>query len=176
MKHSYKLLLFLVAAIGVMAFAAFAPPDRLATAAPETIDAIDYAPAGDVGKAISFNYRKDTLTNAELDTMNVGNRDNSTWNTVTTPVNFLSLYTYDIKLLPASLSGTMSVKMVLDASNTKTGTSVDWLAIDSLTATTAKVLQLRSTDATAYRYRLRVIGSGTQSSTYTITTAWKKKN
>ncbi len=130
-----------------------------------------------VGEYLNYNYRKDTLTNAEVNTLNVGRRDNSIWNTVTTPANMLSLYTYDVKVLPLSLSGTMSVKVVLDASNTTSGTISDWCAIDSLTGTTAaRVLQLRGTDATANRYRLRVIGSGTQSSTYQIWTAWKKKN
>lgn len=130
-----------------------------------------------VGGYLNYNYRKDTLTNAEINTLNIGRRDNSIWNTVTTPANMLSLYTYDVKVLPLSLSGTMSVKVVLDASNTTSGTISDWCAIDSITGTTAaKVLQLRSTEATANRYRLRVIGSGTQSSTYQIWTAWKKLN
>lgn len=130
-----------------------------------------------VGEYLSYDYRKDTLTNAGTATINVGRRDNTVWNTVTTPATLLSLYAYDIKVLPRSLSGTMSVKVVLDASNTRSGTISDWTAIDSLTGTTAgRVLQLRSTDATAARYRLRVIGSGTQSSTYQIWSLWKRKN
>ena len=125
----------------------------------------------------NFDFRKDTITDAETNTINIGTRDNSVWNTVTTPTNFLSLYTYDIKLRPVSLSGTISIKMVLDASNYKTGTSTDWIAIDSITGTTsARQLQLRSTDATATRYRVRIIGAGTQSSTYQIWSMWKRKN
>jgi hypothetical protein len=147
-----------------------------APAAPTVVEAAD-SQAFAVGEYLNYNYRKDTITNAEVNTLNVGRRDNSIWNTVTTPANLLSLYTYDVKVLPLSLSGTLSVKVVLDASNTTSGTISDWTAIDSLTGTTAaRVLQLRSTDATANRYRLRVIGSGTQSSTYQIWTTWKKRN
>ena len=130
-----------------------------------------------VGDYNVFDYRIDTLTNAETNNLFIGRRDNSVWNTVSTPTNFLSLYTYDIKVLPVSLSGTQSVKVVLDASNMRSGTSTDWCAIDSSTATVStKVFQLRSTEATANRYRLRVIGSGTQSSTYTIRAVFKKTN
>jgi hypothetical protein len=147
-----------------------------APTAPAVVEAAD-SQAFAVGEYLNYNYRKDTLTNAEVNTLNVGRRDNSIWNTVTTPANLLSLYTYDINILPLSLSGTMSVKVVLDGANTTSGTISDWCAIDSITGTTAaRVLQLRSTDATKNRYRLRVIGSGTQSSTYQIWSAWKKKN
>ena len=171
MKNKYLILsLFAVLAIGI--FSAFNRNADL----PNTPEmAAEYA-AG-VGEYSVFDYRMDTLTNANTATINIGRRDNSVWNTVTTPTNFLSLYTYDIKCRPVSLSGTISVKLVLDASNMRSGTSTDWCAIDSITGTTsARVLQLRSTDATATRYRIRVIGAGTQSSQYTIRTTWKKKN
>jgi len=150
---------------------------------PETAPTTEHAVyaeefAGPSGVSVSFDYRKDTLTNAEANTLNIGARDNSIWNTVTTPVTFGSLYTYNIQCIPLNLSGTISVKMVLDASNKSTpGTSTDWCAIDSITGTTAgRVLQLSGTEAKASRYRLRVIGAGTQSSTYEISTRWKKKN
>ena len=130
-----------------------------------------------VGAYSNYDYRKDTLTDAETNTINIGRRDNTVWNTVTTPVNFLSLYTYNITCKPLSLSGTISVKMVLDAANYKSGAVTDWVAIDSITGTTAgRNLQLRGTDATAVRYRVRIIGAGTQSSTYQLWTMWKRKN
>lgn len=168
MRSKYLLSLFAAIAVIVTLFS-FDLPTKPADAAEVY--------AGATGGNVQFNYRKDTLTNAEANTLNVGSRDNSIWNTVTTPTNFMSLYTYDVKVLPLSLSGTLSVKVVLDASNTSSGTINDWCAIDSITGTTsARVLQLRSTDATAIKYRLRVIGAGTQSSTYQIWTNWKKKN
>ena len=132
--------------------------------------------AGSVGDYKKFPYRKDTITNAETNTLNIGIRDNSVWNTVTNLETFFSLYTYDISIKPASLSGTQSMKFVLDKSDTNSGTSTDWMAIDSVTSTTAIVSHLRSTDATALRYRIRVVGAGTQSSTYQIWSIWKKKN
>lgn len=156
---------------------AFASYSFDAPKAPISVESAASAEALAIGEYVTYNYRKDTITNAETNTLNIGRRDNSIWNTVTTPANLLSLYTYDIKVLPLSLSGTLSIKVVLDAANTTSGTISDWMAIDSLTGTTAaKVFNLRGTDATSNRYRLRVIGSGTQSSTYQIWTAWKKKN
>lgn len=167
-------LIFGFIALIALAFTIFAFD---APKSPIAVESAASAEALAIGEYVTYNYRKDTITNAEINTLNIGRRDNSIWNTVTTPANLLSLYTYDIKVLPLSLSGTLSIKVVLDAANTTSGTISDWMAIDSLTGTTAaKVFNLRSTDATANRYRLRVIGSGTQSSTYQIWTAWKKKN
>lgn len=166
---------FIFGFVALLALAAFTWSFDAPTA-PAVVEAAD-SQAFAVGEYLNYNYRKDTLTNTETNTLNVGRRDNSIWNTVTTPANMLSLYTYDVKVLPLSLSGTLSVKVVLDASNTTSGTISDWTPIDSLTGTTAaKAFQLRGTDATANRYRIRVIGSGTQSSTYQIWTTWKKKN
>ena len=123
-----------------------------------------------------FDYRKDTITNAEKDTLFIGKRNNTIWNTVSTPTNFLSLYTYDITIVRASLSGTHNVKVYLDKSDDRDGTSTDWFTIDSTSTTTATTAMLRSTDATGARYRLRISGTGTQSSTFTIWSIWKKKN
>lgn len=129
-----------------------------------------------VGDYATFDYRKDTITNAAKDTLFVGNRASSAWNTVTTPASFLSLYTYDISIVRASLSGTHNVKVYLDKSDMRSGTSTDWQVIDSTSATTATNATIRGTDATAARYRLRISGTGTQSSTYQIWSIWKKKN
>lgn len=128
------------------------------------------------GGYATFNFRKDTITNAAKDTLMIGKRDNTIWNTVTTPTNFLSLYTYDISLVRANLSGTTNLKVYLDKSDILSGTSTDWVLIDSAATTTATNVQIRGTDATAGRYRLRISGTGTQSSTYQIWSIWKKKN
>lgn len=129
-----------------------------------------------VGQYSAFNFRVDTLTNAEVNILTIGRRDNSTWNTVTNPTNFLSLYTFDVKVRTASLSGTHSVKVVLDGSNVTSGVSNGWVGLDSLTTTSSNTIQLKTTDATATRYRLRVSGTGTMSSTYLIWCFAKKKN
>ena len=129
-----------------------------------------------VGEYATFDYRKDTITNAAKDTLFVGNRASSAWNTVTTPANFLSLYTYDISIVRASLSGTHNQKVYLDKSDMRSGTSTDWQVIDSTSTTTATNATIRGTDATGARYRLRISGTGSQSSTYQIWSIWKKKN
>ncbi len=128
------------------------------------------------GDYAKFDYRKDTITNAAKDTLFVGNRTSTAWNTVASPTNFLSLYTYDIAIVRASLSGTHNVKVYLDKSCTASGTSTDWQLIDSTSATTATTATIRGTDATGARYRLRISGTGTQSSTYQIWSIWKRKN
>jgi hypothetical protein len=137
-------------------------------------EAADMAPAA--GDYAIFEYRKDTITNAAKDTLFVGRRTNTAWNTVSTPTNFLSLFTYDISIVRASLSGTHNVKVYLDKSDITSGTSTDWQVIDSTSATTATNATIRGTDATGARYRLRISGTGSQSSTYQIWSIWKKKN
>ena len=128
------------------------------------------------GGYVTFDYRKDTITNAAKDTLFIGNRASSATNTVTTPTNFLSLYTYDISVVRANLSGTTNLKVYLDKSDTRSGTSTDWFLIDSVSTTNATIGMIRGTDATGARYRLRISGTGTQSSTYQIWSIWKKKN
>lgn len=142
----------------------------------EATDAVENMEASGVGGYAQFNYRLDTLTNAETNILTIGRRDNSVWNTVTNPTNFLSLYTLDVKVKTASLSGTHSVKVALDACDVTSGTSSGWVGIDSITTTAVNSVQLRTTDATATRYRIRVIGSGTMSSTYQVWAFFKKKN
>ncbi len=141
----------------------------------ETAESTEAQSSG-VGGYMAFNYRLDTLTNAETNILTIGRRDNTVWNTVTNPTNFLSLYTLDVKVKTASLSGTHSVKVALDGCNVTSGTSSGWVGLDSITTTAANSVQLRTTDATATRYRLRVIGSGTMSSTYQVYVFAKKKN
>jgi len=128
-----------------------------------------------VGGNVQYNFRLDTITNTELDTIPLGKPNSN--NIVASPVNFMSLYTYDIAVLRTSISGTHNVKVYLDRSlTTTTGTATDWFTIDSTSATTATPAIMRSTDATGAKYRLRIKGTGTQSSSYKIWTLWKKKN
>lgn len=129
-----------------------------------------------VGQYSPFNYRLDTLTNTEANILTIGRRDNSIWNTVTNPTNFLSLYTVDVKVKTANISGTHSVKVVLDGCNITSGASNGWVGLDSLTTTAQNTIQLRSTDATSTRYRLRISGTGTMVSTYQVWMFCKKKN
>jgi len=169
MKNKFLLLLLLPLLALVATLSSF---DKAETA---TENAEMEAAAG-VGEYSQFNYRLDTLTNTESNTLTIGRRDNSVWNTVTNPTNFLSLYTFDVKVKTASLSGTHSVKVVLDGANVTNGTSTGWVGLDSLTTTAQNTIQLRTTDATATRYRLRISGTGTMSSTYQVWMFCKKKN
>ena len=164
-----KNILFLIfGLIGLFAVgSAFDSPNAQGAAQSED----DYAV---VGGNVQYNFRLDTITNTEKDMIPLGKPNVN--NIVANPVNFMSLYTYDISIVRASLSGTHNVKVYLDKSNTSSGTSTDWFTIDSTSTTTATTAMLRSTDATGAKYRLRINGTGTQSSTYQIWTLWKKKN
>lgn len=178
-KLIYMLLgAFLLVGIIAPLAAAFegSAPEASEYTAESTPAAADQIFEKSVGDYAAFDYRKDTITNAAKDTLLIGNRPSTAWNTVTTPANFLSLYTYDISIVRASLSGTHNQKVYLDKSCMRSGTSTDWQVIDSTSTTTATNATIRGTDATGARYRLRISGTGTQSSTYQIWSIWKKKN
>jgi hypothetical protein len=172
MKNKFLLLLLLPLSALFFTLSSF---DK-ANHATESVELSETEAASGVGENSQFNYRLDTLTNTESNILTIGRRDNSVWNTVTNPTNFLSLYTFDVKVKTANLSGTHSVKVVLDGSNVSSGTSTGWVGLDSLTTTAQNTIQLRTTDATATRYRLRISGTGTMSSTYQVWMFCKKKN
>lgn len=99
---------------------------------------------------------------------------NAEKDTVTLPEKFLSLYSGHFVIERTSLTGTHSVKVVLDESNATTGTT-NWIPIDSVATTTATLGRISRTELLGVRYRLRLIGAGTQTSTYGVTVTCKKK-
>lgn len=103
----------------------------------------------------------DTITNAEKDTLTVAG-------------TLLSPYYYNVQGFRTSLSGTHNVKIYLDASGKISGTD-DWVAVDSTSATTATLYRM-SGIAYALRYRIRVSGTGSQSSRYQVNYAFKPLN
>lgn len=111
-------------------------------------------------KAASFDGRStyrpavvtDTITNAEKDTLAIA-------------PNFLTNYQLSVNVVRTSLSGTYNVKMYLDESNLTTGTS-DWHVIDSTSTTSATVGTIYRPLLYQVRYRVRLAGTGTQSSRY----------
>lgn len=166
MKH--KILFLIFGLIGLFAVGS-------AFDSPNAPDAAQSEAAFAVGDNNSYHFRLDTITNAEIDTIPLGKPNAN--NIVASPVNFMSLFTYDIAILRTSISGTHNVKVYLDRSLTSaSGTALDWFTIDSTSATTATPAIMRSTDATGAKYRLRIKGTGTQSSSYRIWSLWKKKN
>lgn len=106
------------------------------------------------------DFALDTMTNAGTDYL--------------TLPNFLSNFQMCATLeAPAAISGTRSLKLVLEENNDVS--AAFWRPIDSLTLTTGYgLLTLRKSIAECPRYRLRVAGSGTQSSPYRVRLTAKK--
>jgi len=131
-----------------------------------------------VGESAITNYRLDTIVGAAKDTIGVVTRESRTASNLRTAyTNFASLYTYDVSVTRVNISGTTNVRVFLDKSVVRASeTPTDWVTIDSTTTTGATTGMLRSLDATGYRYRFRVSGTGTQSTAYRISGIWKKKN
>lgn len=114
-------------------------------------------------KAVTFDYRVDTITNAEKDTLLL-------------PATFLSRFSYLITVYRTSLSGTHNVKIYLDESNATAATDNNhWRTIDSTSTTTATLGVLDGDEVYGRRHRIRVSGTGTQSSAYTIRSTYKYK-
>lgn len=109
-----------------------------------------------------YAWTADTITNAEKDTLSV-------------PVNLLSNYQVQIQAVRTSLSGTHNVKLYLDESNLLSGTT-DWRVIDSTSTTTATIGAIRQETTYGIRYRVRVSGTGTQSSRYAMNIVAKPVN
>lgn len=112
------------------------------------------APGLDNRTAFLQSVAVDTITNAEKDTIAIG-------------ATFLTNYQLNVSAVRTSISGTHNVKLYLDESGTSTG-NTDWRVIDSTSATTATVGVIRQSTMYARRFRIRVSGTGTQSSKYKI--------
>lgn len=99
---------------------------------------------------------------------------NAERDTVTIPEKFLSLYSGHFVVERTSLTGVHNIKVVLDESNATSGTT-NWYPVDSVATTTATIGRISRTELLGVRYRLRLIGAGTQTSTYGVTVTCKKK-
>ena len=130
-----------------------------------------------VGGYVRTNYRLDTITNAELDTFGLVSRTSTTAaNALASYTPFISLYSLDLSIRRTNISGTTSVKMYLDKSATTTPTATGWLTVDSTSTTGATVGQISRSELLGEIYRVRIVGAGTQSSSYLVQGIAKKKN
>lgn len=103
---------------------------------------------------------QDTITNTEADTLTI-------------PANLLSLWSASFSVNLTQLSGTADVAVVIQKSNTSSGS--DWKTLDTFTGTSG-LLHEEYSELLGRRYRLILTGSGTQSTTYDIDAILKKKN
>lgn len=120
-----------------------------------------FAPGIRYGK----EYTADTITNAEADTL-----------TFAAPINLLeSNFLYNYVIQRTNLSGTTNVTLTLQESNSGTGTA-NWYTVASSGTTTATTDKVQGSLTYGRRHRLLVIGSGTQSTRYIVTTNLKQLN
>lgn len=112
-------------------------------------------------QAVLYDPAKDTITNAEKDTLLL-------------PYTLLSRFTYLFSVERTQLSGTANVKVYLDESNAQTGNTT-WRTIDSTATTTATLAFFDGDEVYGRRLRLRISGTGTQSSTYKLRGTLKYK-
>jgi len=141
-------------ALAVFAFLAFK--------APETEQSSDSEFAPVTSGAVLKSWSLDTITNAELDTLNLSE-------ILASPYQ----YAYQIKL--ANISGTRNVKFYLDQTCAK-GTR--YMTVDSAitSGTTVNYYLMKGANTWGYRHRIRVVGAGTQSTSYLVDGLLKKTN
>lgn len=122
------------------------------------------APPTSANKLMIRTYTADTITDTENDTL------------IVIP-QILSLYTYNAHFTVARLSGTGALKVYVQQSNVTSGTT-DWVSIDSITATSAAAATYIAdgTEFLGRRCRFIVDGGATQSTRYTLSYTFKKKN
>ena len=109
----------------------------------------------------SYTFTTDTITDTEADTLLL-------------PADFVSPWSYTYSIVLDSLSGADTLSFVVQESASKSGNS-DWVTV-STGAGSELTSPLRLTTALMYGRRARIIilGSGTQSTTYSVVFLAKK--
>lgn len=178
MKNTIFKFLFAALAVCLLGLALQSAGNKATEAEKEEISALNsggtYFAA--VGGYVRANYRLDTITNGELDTIGLVGRNSTTLNNaVASYTPFISLYTLDVMVTRTIINGTPSVKVFLEKSATTIPTAGGWLTIDSTSSVTGTA-NIKVSEITGEIYRLRVKGVGTQNTAYKINCLLKKKN
>lgn len=165
MKNIVKYLPFaLLCAVLIAAFA-FKNTSRSAVVTEDEngVQHFDADPAFWAPVALYKTWTLDTLTNAETITLSLSSI-------------LESAYQYSVQAyVPASISGTKSIKFVVDQTNA-TGSTV-WMPVDSVTATGAgTVFLIKNANVWGNKHRIRCVGSGTQSTPFQVTALYKRTN
>ena len=117
--------------------------------------------SGSTGQYYRPTIAVDTLTNAETITVSI-------------PQNLLSEYTYCYQLVRTNISGTTNILAVIDESSNTSG-SADWKAIDTISGTSG-IGRATGDEVYGVRHRVRLVGTGTQSTQFTLVPTFKRKN
>lgn len=146
--RNYILGAFLLFCIGALSFAG----------KPEAVDSANFAPPSAL---LTKTWAKDTITNAANDTL-------------TLPWVLQSRYTGALQITRTSISGTINLSVVIQASVTGASSAdVTWVTVATSAGTGATNEILTLAEAYGQRYRVIVDGTGTQSSSYRL--SWLSK-
>lgn len=152
---------FLAVAALAIAFPSFRSSKTVVFDDPDGTSAVTYDPQGREDQ-IYKAWTLDTLTTTEADTLNLGY-------TLASPYQF----SYQIKCI--KISGTPSLKVVLDQRNSLGNT--DWIGSDSVSISGADSVRtyfaLRGANTYGLQHRLRLVGTSGINE-YTITGLLKK--
>lgn len=157
-KMKLKYLFITLLAFAGLGLASWAGDNELTDAKAEYM-----APAAP-GGYYSYSFTLDTITDAELDTL-------------TMPVNLLSDWVYNYRLIRTNISGTSKITAYLQASSSTSG-NTDWITIDSIGASNSGAVPARMVGDHTYGVRHRIIldGGGTHSTSYNLDVWLKRRN
>lgn len=151
----------IVALLAVALLPSFRASKTVTIDAPDGQAAVTFDPQGKEDQ-IYKAWTVDTLTTTEKDTLNLG-------------FTLASPYQFSYQVYCKKLSGTPSLKIVLDQRNSLTNT--DWVGSDSLTISGADSIRtyfaIRGTNSYGLQHRLRLVGT-TGVNRYRITGLLKK--
>ncbi len=131
-------------------------------------------PAKGIPSFYSVAFTKDTITDAENDTLYLPKQYNIA-PTAANMADLQTLRTYAYFITRTNLSGTTNVAVSLQESGALSPGASDWVTIGTTAATTATAEKLAGTEVTGRHQRLIIDGTGTQGSSYQIWAILKAK-
>jgi hypothetical protein len=154
MKYALFIIAFLLSALATTSLMSFKGSE-----APEAAEFNASA-----GVIHTYAWPLDTLANATKDTLTFP----GSWLLLS---NFATSY----HVTRTNISGTTNVKVYVQASGLRTG-ATDWATIDSTSSTGATTAVIMLPNTYGQRHRIIVSGSGTQSTSYTVSSVLKRTN
>jgi hypothetical protein len=169
MKTKFLFLACLMVLVGVFTFA-FKSSDQVDANIVEIIadQGVTLDEAEDIaGRNWYYATTSDTITDAENDT-------------IVTNFGFYTQWTYNITLEATQLSGTTSIIAILQEQNPYNTAENDWYEVERDTISATGIIRLYGgsndlANVKGRRQRVILDGGGTQSSTYTLDTNYKRR-
>jgi hypothetical protein len=154
MKYALFVFAFLLSAVATTSLMSFKGSE-----APQAADFNASA-----GVVHTYAWPLDTIANADKDTLTFP----GSWLLLS---NFATSY----HVSRTNISGTTNVKVYVQSSGLRSG-NTDWATIDSTSSTGASNAVIMLPNTYGQRHRLIVSGTGTQSTSYTVSAVLKRTN